>query len=238
MTLNCDLGERGVAHPVDVVLVGLADVANIACGGHAGDATSVRFYRDLAELKGVAVCAHLSYPDRDGFGRSHVELPVERLLASLDEQKRLLEDISMVKLHGALYNESCSTPSLAAALAEWMRTRGVASVLTMPLSELASRATEAGLRVISEAFVERRYRLSPEGGKLVLVDRSREGAVIRDLEAALEQARVIVLEGRVLDEEGLWRALRAETLCIHSDSPIALELARRVRALLDGVGAP
>ena len=237
--INCDLGERGVAHAVDQQLLAYVDLANIACGGHAGDAASARYYRDLAERRGIAVSAHLSYPDRAGFGRLHVEIDAGTLLASLDGQRLLLAGITLIKLHGALYNESCVDTALAGTLALWMRERGVSGVVTMPEGALALACRACGLRVIPEAFAERRYCVEGGAGGPRLLPRDREGASIGDVEEALAQARDIVTRGVVravrCDRSGgpsVWAPLRAESLCIHSDSPIALPLARRLRALI------
>ena len=238
-SLSCDLGERDIGHPVDLLLMEDIDIANIACGGHAGDAASVRYYRELAQRSGVAVSAHLSYPDRAGFGRRHSDLPEVELLSALDAQRELLEDVAMVKLHGALYNEACCRGPLAATLAAWMRSRDVEVVITMPGSELAAQCGRLGIRVIAEAFVERRYGIDGDSGLLALLDRGRPDAVIGDIHEAMEQARSIVMRGQVRalrgtgsEETALWVPLRADTLCLHSDSPIAVELARSLRGLL------
>jgi len=116
MRINCDIGERGPGHAVDRRLMEVVHIANLACGGHAGDRASVQAFRALAEEHGVELAAHLSYPDRPNFGRRVLAMPLPALLASLDEQLALLPSPKRVKFHGALYNESCRSRELAAAL--------------------------------------------------------------------------------------------------------------------------
>lgn len=237
--INCDIGERGTGHAEDRLLLLYADIANIACGGHAGDAASARCFQELAERRGVAVSAHLSYPDRPGFGRRHLEIPEDSLLASLDEQRLLLPDVALVKLHGALYNESCVHPGLAATLAAWMAARDVREVITVAEGALARSCRARGIDVIREAFAERRYCVEDGSGLPLLLPRDREGALIGDIEEALAQSRDILTRGAVravrcgsCGGDAVWVAVGADTLCIHSDSPIAVPLARRLRALV------
>lgn len=239
--LNADIGERGPFHPVDRELMDYIDIANIACGGHAGDPESVAAFMSLAAERGVAVAAHLSYPDREGFGRKTVALPFERLLQSLDEQLALMPEPACVKFHGALYNDSVVDSPLAAGLSEWMRDKKVVSVITLKGSELAAHCGRAGIAVMAEAFAERRYVYSPVSGRLSLVGRDRPDASIADLEEAVGMVRAIVDEGKVpafVDEvssrEVRMIGIPVDTICIHSDSAIALDLARAIRKVLEG----
>ncbi|MDX1294772.1 MAG: LamB/YcsF family protein, partial [Sulfurimonadaceae bacterium] len=105
MLINCDIGERGVAHATDDALMEHIDIANVACGGHAGSHESVAYYLGLAEKFSVDVSAHLSYPDPENFGRKVMQIETPELLRSLDEQYALLSHVKCVKLHGALYNK-------------------------------------------------------------------------------------------------------------------------------------
>lgn len=245
--VNCDIGERGADHPVDRELMGYIHIANLACGGHAGDRESVEAFRALAAENRVEISAHLSYPDRENFGRVSMDIPSGELLESLADQFRLLQDIRLVKLHGALYNDSCRDGDLARLLSSWLREMTVRTVITADRSEMAEACTEQGIEVLSEAFAERRYRYFPETGSLALVNRKMDYASIRDCEEAVEQTEEIVRRGRVKAvvvsrEDGAapqdggmtyrWVPIRAETICIHSDSPISLDLARR----LEGMG--
>ena len=112
MKINCDIGERG-EHPVDLELMELIDIANIACGGHAGDLKTVNLFRKLAEDHGVSISAHLSYPDKENFGRKSLDISASDLKKSLSEQYSLLDDVKTVKLHGALYNDCWLNEELA-----------------------------------------------------------------------------------------------------------------------------
>lgn len=234
--LNCDIGERGPDHPTDLELMRWIDIANIACGGHAGDRTSVEVFRTLALERGVTPAAHLSYPDRAGFGRSSMDISIDRLLTSLEEQYALLPEATTIKFHGALYHDSCRRPDLATALAGWLVKAGITTVITMPDSSLAGACAGTGLTIVPEAFAERRYHLDEDTGALTLLNRARPGASIDTVEEALAQATCVFRAGTVtaivdLDEgTSVEREapLHAETICVHSDSAIALDLVRKL----------
>ncbi|MDC7241506.1 MAG: LamB/YcsF family protein, partial [Spirochaetales bacterium] len=194
------------------------------------DERSVAAFRKLAQEKGVEVSAHLSYPDRENFGRTTIDITPEALLASLDEQYALMNDVKMVKFHGALYNDCAADASLAALLAGWLEKQGINRVMTPFDSELAGICAEKGMEVVPEAFAERRYAWSRESGKLSLVSRTREFASIHDLDEAVAHSKAIYLNQSVLayEDDALMSEptpLQAQTICIHSDSEIALELA-------------
>jgi UPF0271 protein len=238
MRINCDIGERGPDHVVDRRLMEVIHIANLACGGHAGDNASVRAFRDLAAVNNVELAAHLSYPDRANFGRKILSMPLPSLLASLDEQLALLAGVRLVKFHGALYNESCRDRELAAALGAWLAGAGIREILAPGDAAIALAARGQGIAVRREAFAERRYEYSRTDRRLYLVDRSQGHASIIDLESAMAQAEEIVKRGRVNVNHRpggrpQWRAIPADTLCVHSDSVIALELAVRLRRLID-----
>lgn len=238
--LNIDIGERGTDHGVDRELIRYADIVNIACGGHAGTADSVNHFRAMAEENGIAVTAHLSYPDKVNFGRTTVDMPFPLLCGSLDAQLAMLPGVKEVKCHGALYNDCCSDAKLAREMGEWLANAGVSRVLTLADSELSKQCERLGIRVLSEAFAERRYSYSQATGQLSLVSRREPNACITDLEEALEHVRTIVQRKQVnafiadsaQPPEVRLVGLEPHTLCIHSDSPIALELASGVAGLL------
>ncbi len=237
LPINCDIGERGADHPVDLQLMAWIDIASVACGGHAGDNRSVEAFRGRAEKRGIAVAAHLSYPDRENFGRRSIEIPWAELLESLHRQYALMADVTMVKFHGALYNDSCRHEDLAETLAGWLTETACTTVITAPASTLAQACARAGIAVFTEGFAERRYRLDTEDGSLSLVSRERSWASIHDLQEALGQARriagshtveaVVEADGRIVETRTA--PLPAQTICIHSDSPIALDLARELK---------
>lgn len=242
MVLNCDIGERGAHHPVDCALIDHIGMANLACGGHAGDPATIAAFRHRAAERGIAVSAHLSYPDREHFGRRTLTIPWKALAASLEEQYRHLPDVPAVKFHGALYNDSCRDEVLAERLAQWLRATWCTTVITMPNSALAKACGAAGVAVLREAFAERRYVRDGETGLLSLMRREFPEASIHTLEEAVDHARNIILHRQVTvvehpgDPESPTRtvAMEADTLCIHSDSPIALELAVHLRRMMAG----
>jgi UPF0271 protein len=236
MTLiNCDIGEQGPLHEGDRKLMDFIHIANLACDGHAGDRESVAAFAALAKERGVRLSAHLSYPDKPNFGRATMQLPEAELLASLKAQLALLPGVALVKFHGALYNDACRDAALAALLAAWVKRSGVTGLLAPADSELAAAAYKLDVNVLREAFIDRRYAWD-EAGHLRLADR-KAGGVITDLAEALAQAEDIIHRGRV-NVSGSpaapdWREIKADTVCIHSDSPIAPELAGALRAALD-----
>lgn len=232
MILNCDLGERGADHAVDRELMRFIGLANLACGGHAGDEASVAAFRALADREGVELSAHLSYPDRARFGRVSMEMPWSDLSAALDRQWALVPDLTLVKFHGALYNDSVDDPVLAARLGEWLHGHGVEGLLCPAESEMALAAASRGIRILPEAFLERRYQPGKEG-RLELLPRSHPQACILDLASALAQAKEILRFQRVRGLDGNAYPLSAATCCVHSDSPIALELAQGVAQMLE-----
>lgn len=234
--INCDIGERGPLHEGDRKLMEFIHVANLACDGHAGDKESVAAFRALAQERGVRVSAHLSYPDKPNFGRATMQLPEADLLAALKAQLALLPGVPLVKFHGALYNDACRDSALAGLLAAWIKRSGVPALLAPADSELAAAAYKLDVNVLREAFIDRRYAWDGAGGHLRLADR-KAGGVITDLREALAQAEDIIRRGRVNVSGNPaapeWREIKADTVCIHSDSPIALELASALRSSLE-----
>ena len=238
--LNIDIGERGPDHAVDRALMRYADIINIACGGHAGDTDSVSTFRALAEKKGIMVTAHLSYPDKANFGRTTLNMPFGQLRDSLNVQLALMRGTRAVKFHGALYNDSCADEVLAGELTEWLAEAGISLVVTSKGSELDRQCQRAGIRVLTEAFAERRYSYSQSKQSLSLVSRKQPNACITDYKDALENVRTIIKCGQVqafIKDENQQPIVgmidvSVDTICIHSDSLIALELAKGVAELL------
>ena len=231
--LNCDAGEGGD----DAALFAVVTSVNIACGGHFGDESTMRAAVRLARDAGVAVGAHPSYPDREGFGRRRLELDPAALGASLRAQIESLRAIaapegvtlSHVKPHGALYNASAGDPELAGVVAA-----GSPSDLT--LFGAASSAglgawRAAGRRAVAEAFADRRYERDAR-----LRARSEPDALIDDPGEAASQAVSIALEGVATAVDGSRVALPAESICVHSDTPGAPGIVTAVREALEGAG--
>jgi UPF0271 protein len=238
MLINCDIGERGPDHAVDRKLMEMIHIANLACGGHAGDSESVKVFRALAEANGVELAAHLSYPDRPNFGRQVLRISEPALLAALDEQLGLLADVRRVKFHGALYNESCRNPDLAEILGHWLEQAEIREILAPAAAEITFSARRRGITVLREAFAERRYEYNEADKRVYLLNRSQINASITDLGEALEQAGEIIKRRRVsisrpYPSQPLWKEMSADTICVHSDSVIALDLAVGLRRLIE-----
>jgi len=218
--LNCDLGE-GFGNDLD--LLGVVTSANVACGFHAGDPVTMSSVVAAALSRGVVVGAQVSYADREGFGRRSLDLPPEVLTADVLYQIGALAafgPVSYVKPHGALYNRIVDDEEQAAAVvAAMLRYDARLPLLTLPGSAAASAAAAAGVPVVCEGFADRAY--TPDGR---LLPRSSEGAVITDIAQAAAHAVELARGGRV------------RSICVHSDTTGAVELARAVRAALELVG--
>ena len=221
MLINCDIGERGIAHEIDDKLMGMIDIANIACGGHAGDRESVNYYTGLAKLHRVKITAHLSYPDKTNFGRKVLDISEKKLLKSLDAQYTLISDVKTVKFHGALYNEANINEGLAKALLKWLSSNDIEEILT-PSNSLLN-TLESNIKVLHEAFLDRTYILKDD--KLQLSPRTLSNAVITDPILALEQFHKIK-SGQLLDQ-----SLQADTLCLHSDNVNALKILETIKSV-------
>ncbi len=221
MLINCDIGERGIAHEVDDALMTMIDIANIACGGHAGDQDSIAYYKKLAKQHHVKITAHLSYPDKANFGRKVLDISHDALLDSLDEQYALISDIKTVKFHGALYNEANVNIDLATVLLAWLEKNNINEILTPSNSLLNTLNTK--LNVLNEAFLDRSYWIKDD--ILQLTPRSLPHAVITDPEVALEQFKALQ-SGQLHNIP-----LKVQTLCLHSDNTHALEILQAVQGV-------
>lgn len=240
ITVNCDIGERGARHPVDIELMNYIDIANIACGGHAGDAESAAAFKKIAAQGNVKIVAHLSYPDRENFGRVTVEMDIPDLLRSMEEQLDLLGGADSVKFHGALYNDSVTDSGLASQLALWLKRMHIKEIIAPADSELAAFCIDEGIKIIAEAFAERRYDYDSLSGRLTLVSRKEPHASITSLQDALDHAQGIIKNGTVNPYMGgkpqlIEVPIKCDTICIHSDSEIALDLAKGLREIISSL---
>lgn len=241
MDLNADIGEHdGDGYLRDAALMDLASSVNIACAGHAGSPEVMRRTVALARERGLSIGAHPGYPDREGFGRRELQLPVDAIVrAYVSQLHRMAEScekegarMAYVKPHGALYNRAAGDPDLA----ERMATATTAfdsslAVLTLPGCALASAAALHGLTVAREAFVDRAYR--PDG---TLVPRDRPGAIIEDPASAARRAVRIALGRSVEAIDGSELAVEADSLCVHGDGANALVVMKAARAELERSG--
>jgi UPF0271 protein len=229
--LNADLGEGGSA---DAELMTLVSSVNIACGFHAGDAQTMLESVRNAIKNGVAIGAHPSFPDRENFGRTAMDLPAETVYAQTLYQIGALEAIVRaqqgtlrhVKPHGMLYNQAAKDPVLAQAIARAVRDCNPQLILVgLAGSELIRAGEQLGLNTRQEVFADRGYQ--PDGS---LVPRSQPGALISDEEMALSQTLTMVRSGRVTAIDGTSATVQADTVCLHGDGEHALQFARRLRA--------
>jgi 5-oxoprolinase (ATP-hydrolysing) subunit A len=239
--LNCDIGESLGAWTMgqdDAVLAHVTS-ANIACGFHAGDPLTMRRTVAAAVKHGVAVGAHPSLPDLVGFGRREMRVSTDETYAMTLYQIGALAAVARaagtalhhVKPHGALYNMAAKDRALADAIAAAVRDFDRALILVgLAGGELPRAGEAAGVPVAHEAFADRRYEADGS-----LMARSKSGAVIDDVDAAVAQAISIATRGEARTPDGPLR-IRADTLCVHGDRPDAAVFARRLREGLEAAG--
>lgn len=240
--LNCDLGESYGAWSMgqDEAVLGLVSSANIACGFHAGDPDTMRRTVRLAAAAGVAIGAHPSLPDLQGFGRREMAVSADEAYALTLYQVGALYAFAQsegsrlhhVKPHGALYNMAARDAALAAAIAAAVAAFDRRLILVgLAGSRLVEAGRAAGLTVAAEAFVDRRYQADGS-----LTPRRQAGAVIADADEAVAQALSIALHGEVRAVDGSRVAVAADTLCLHGDKADAAQFALRLRQALDQAG--
>jgi UPF0271 protein len=226
--LNADVGE-GMD---DVQLLPYVTSANVACGMHAGDPNTMDQTVQLALSRGVRVGAHPGYPDRTNFGRVIVEMAADEIENLIVYQVSALAGfvrsrggrLTHVKPHGALYHSGAEFPDVARAIAEGVRRVDTALVLVGAAgSMLIGAGQEAALPVAEEAFADRRYRTDG-----TLVPRGKPGALITDPEEAADQAVSLARDGLVVAEDASRIRVRADTICLHGDTPGAPEIARKI----------
>ena len=237
LDLNADVGEECGD---DAALIPLLTSANVACGGHAGDAAVMA--RTVAHClrHGVRIGAHVSYPDRRNFGRKDMRLPPAELDAELQRQIEALAvvvraagtRVSYLKAHGALYNRMADDAAVAdTVLTAIKRFDPKLRLLTLPGSVAMERARAAGVDTVGEGFADRAYR---DDGRLQ--PRGEPGAVITDARAVAARGLRLAREGRVDSVSGKSISLEIQSLCVHGDTPGAVELARALRDALQTSG--
>ena len=240
--LNSDVGESFGAWRLgrDESLIPHVTSVNVACGFHAGDPVVMTRTVELARQHGVAVGAHPGYPDLPGFGRRDLEMTADELRAALLYQLGALAGVARaagvelrhVKAHGALYNRSATDSELARTLAEAVLTFSRELVLVgLAGSRMLAAAEEAGLRTAAEAFADRAYE--PDG---TLRSRREPDAMLTDPAVVSQRAIEIARDGCVRAWDGTEIELKADTICLHGDTPGAPELAAAVRGALGSAG--
>jgi len=240
--LNCDMGEMpdAISDGTQESLMPSLTSVNIACGGHAGDAQTMKATVRQALRWHLAVGAHPGYADRATFGRLELHVPPEAIADSVFEQVRTLAEVAAgcgasvthVKPHGALYNQAANDRALARAIADgvarWSRDVVLVGLAGSPMLDVFR---DAGFTAAAEAFADRRYE--PDG---TLRSRKFADALIRDPAEAGRQALRIAERGTVIAFDGTEIVVNAQTICIHGDTPGAPEIARAVAQALRQAG--
>jgi UPF0271 protein len=235
--LNADLGE-GSGH--DAELFELISSANIATGFHAGDSDTMHAAISAAMHHGVAVGAHPSFFDRENFGRKELKVPNEEVFDAVAYQLGIFQAIASalgvranhVKPHGALYNMAVRDEKLADAIARGIESVDPKLILFAPDNTELARAGEThGVQIAREIFADRNYL--NDGW---LVPRTRPDALLRDPKEAAERVLRMLREGKVRSVEGRDVEVRGETICVHGDTPGAVEFARELRTQLEREG--
>jgi 5-oxoprolinase (ATP-hydrolysing) subunit A len=241
--VNSDMGESYGAWIMgaDGEIMPNITSANIACGFHGGDPKTIDQTIQLAKQHGVAVGAHPSFPDLQGFGRRRMNMPLDEVEAAVIYQVGALaafaraNDVPLVhvKAHGELYNWAAVEPDVARAIARGIKRvdPNLVMVCLGTAPQMLAAGEAEGLTVAREAFADRMYM--PDG---TLQPRRTPGSVHQDPELAAQQALGIVRDRKIKTADGSWIALEAETICIHGDNPPAPRIAAAVRRELASAG--
>jgi UPF0271 protein len=237
---NCDMGESFGAYSLglDAEIIKHITSANIACGFHGGDPQVMRKTVQLAEAYGVGIGAHPSFPDLKGFGRRNMTLTPDEVKNDIVYQVGALtaftkaRTLQHVKPHGALYNMTVSGGEVARAICEAVLEIDRSLILlVLAGSAHASLAEEMGVRVARETFADRAF--NADGS---LVPRSKPGAVIHDIVAVAERSLRMAIEGTAVAITGETIPMKADTICLHGDTPGAVTLAAELKARLERAG--
>ena len=242
MDINSDLGESFGAWRMgdDAAMLGIVTSANVACGFHAGDPAGILETLRAAAQRGVSVGAHVAYPDLVGFGRRNMDPTSQELVADVIYQIGALQGLAAaagtrvryVKPHGALYNTIAQDERQANdVITALLAVDPGLTLMALAGSPLIGWARARGLRVVAEAFADRAY--NDDGS---LVSRRLPGAVLHDADAIAERMLRLVQTGEVESITGRSVPVQADSICVHGDSPGAVEMARRIRARLEQAG--
>ena len=237
---NCDMGESFGMYKMglDEEVIKHITSANIACGFHAGDPNWMRSTVKLAEEHGVAIGAHPSFPDLSGFGRRTMNASALEVKNDVIYQMGALQAftgakrLQHVKPHGAMYNMAVDDHNLATAICEAaLEVDSNVVLLALAGSQWISVAEDLGLRVGREIFADR--ALNADG---TLVSRSKEGSVIHDIEEVVDRSLRMVTEGKAVAVSGEVIDVEADSLCLHGDTPGAVDMARALKKALFAEG--
>lgn len=237
--LNSDLGESFGAWNMgdDAAMLDVVTSANVACGFHAGDPAGILRTLKAAVAKNVTIGAHVAYPDKVGFGRRNMDVASDELTADVIYQIGALQGLAKaagtsvryVKPHGALYNTIAHDRRQALAVIEAIRAVDPTLILVaLAGSSLIELARNEGLQCVAEAFADRAY--TPQG---TLVSRREPGAVLHDPKLVAQRMLRLVEDGTVEAIDGSLTRIQADSICVHGDSPAAVEMARELRRVLE-----
>ena len=235
--LNADLGE---GMPGEDDLLAVVSSASIACGGHAGDAATMRRALQACKARGIRAGAHPGYADRKRFGRFRLDVPRGELLRQVRSQIFLARFIAhevgvplaYVKLHGALANQTAEDFGFALDVFATIQSMDPAlAILALDRSEQVAAALSLGMPLIREAYADRAYTA---GG--LLVSRAEPGAVIYDADAVIARCLRLAERGEIVAVDGTVLRSSARSICLHGDTPGAADLARDVRDALEAAG--
>ncbi|MDY7393832.1 5-oxoprolinase subunit PxpA [Aureibaculum sp. 2210JD6-5] len=235
--VNCDVGE-GIDN--ELTIMPLISSCSIACGGHAGDSMTISKTIELALLNRVHIGAHPSYPDKTNFGRKEMDIPLDELQKSLEEQintvqnelRRSVATMNHVKAHGALYNKAAVDAETAQCVIDAVKNTTKDVWLYAPFrSVLAEMALKQDLRVRFEAFIDRNYNAD-----LTLVSRSEPKAIITDPKKVLKHLLRMITKHNVKTIDGKKIAIKAKTFCVHGDNPNALRILNYLSRKLPNFG--
>jgi 5-oxoprolinase (ATP-hydrolysing) subunit A len=244
INLNADIAEGYGAYTVanDEGLLPLIKSANVACGFHGGDASTMHRFCGLAAKHGVSIGAHPGFNDLWGFGRRAIQMKASDLEHMVAYQIGALQSIARyaglavthLKAHGALSNMASTDPAYAAAIARAIKVVDSSIIfVVLPGTELERAGAALGLRCALEGFADRQYE-----DDLTLSPRSIPGAVIHDPALAAAQALAMARDGEVVSRHGRVLKLPVDTICMHGDEPTAVAVATAVNAALaeSGIG--
>jgi UPF0271 protein len=242
--INSDMGESYGAYVMgdDEALLGYVTSANIACGFHGGDPRTIDATVAHAAAREIAIGAHVSYPDLVGFGRRPMRVSADELITDVLYQIGALEAfcrrhgtaVRYVKAHGALYNDLADNEELAAAFADAVLAYGGGlSALVLAGSPAVGVLTAKGVRAVREGFADRGYTAAAR-----LVPRRQAGALVTDPAVVAERGWRIATGAEIEADDGTKIVLEVDSLCVHGDTPGAVELARALRDGLAGHGVP
>ena len=240
--LNSDLGESYGAWSMgdDAAMLAIVSSANVACGFHAGDPAGIWKTVRAAAAKGVSIGAHVSYPDRVGFGRRDMDVTSGELIADVIYQIGALKGIAAaagvtvgyVKPHGALYNRIANDPKQGQAVIDGIKAIDPElTLMGLANAPILDLARNSGLQVVAEAFADRAY--TPDGQ---LVSRRDPGAVLHDAQLIARRMLQLAREGTLEAIDGSTIKIDAQSICVHGDSPGAVAIAQEIRRAFEADG--